>query len=128
KKAYAQKPEEVPKSWEVFQVSGQEGLYQLMFALQTSYALTARLILAKVVEDYAKSYEKGLRPPLLSELLGHELKDPGHRSNIPPWAYPQAVRKVFKKAYAQKPEEVPKSWEVFQVSGQEGLYQLMFAL
>lgn len=100
KKAYAQKPEEVPKSWEVFQVSGQEGLYQLMFALQTSYALTARLILAKVVEDYAKSYEKGLRPPLLSELLGHELKDPGHRSNIPPWAYPQAVRKVFNE-YAE---------------------------
>jgi len=93
KKVYAQKPEEVPKTWKVFGATGGEDLYSLMFALQTAYALTARLILAKVVEDYGGHPRLGS----LSQNLIHELEDPLYKASIPPWAYPEAIQRVFDK-------------------------------
>ena len=56
KESYAKKPEEVPKSWENIMdrsgLSGKSDLYEFMFCLETSYAIFARLIMAKSGEDY----------------------------------------------------------------------------
>ncbi|MFB6144873.1 MAG: Eco57I restriction-modification methylase domain-containing protein, partial [Candidatus Nanohaloarchaea archaeon] len=56
KESYAKKPEEVPSSWENIMertdLSGKSDLYEFMFCLETSYAIFARLIMAKSGEDY----------------------------------------------------------------------------
>lgn len=56
KESYAKKPEEVPSSWENIMdrsgLSGKSELYEFMFCLETSYAVFARLIMAKSGEDY----------------------------------------------------------------------------
>ena len=94
KKVYARKLEKdkVPKTWEVFGATGNE-LLRLMFALETAYTLTARLILAKAVQDHGGA--KVLTP--LSELFAHELRSPEYlRSRaIPAEAYPKAVAQAF---------------------------------
>jgi hypothetical protein len=59
KESYAKKPDEVPDSWQTImdrsKLSGKSDLYQFMFCLETSYAVFARLIMAKSGEDYGFS-------------------------------------------------------------------------
>ena len=90
KKAYARKPERVPKTWEVFGATGEE-LLRLMFALETAYTLTARLILAKAVQDHGDGKVLVALGGLLRDELG---KAPYHRA-IPAEAYPWAVAQAF---------------------------------
>ena len=96
RKAYAHEPETLPKAWEAFGLEknrDREELYRFMFALETAYALTARLILAKAVQDHSGKEESTLS---LAAHLERVLGSPEYKKGIPPTAYTRAVREVFK--------------------------------
>jgi len=99
RKAYAHEPETLPKAWEAFGLGkNREELYRFMFALETAYALTARLILAKAVQDHSGKEESALS---LAAHLERVLGSPEYKKGIPPTAYTRAVKEVF-EAYAER--------------------------
>ncbi|WP_339096565.1 N-6 DNA methylase [Deinococcus sp. VB142] len=106
KKLYAREPDpdHIPALWrksDALLGTGKEDLYHFSFALETAYSLTARLILAKVIQDHSRN--EAVTGRNLAELLLDELKRqalPRTPNKLPPRAYPQAVRELFDQ-YAQ---------------------------
>ncbi|MEF2278727.1 N-6 DNA methylase [Deinococcus sp. YIM 134068] len=101
KKVYAREldADHIPRLWRdsgaLSDTSG-EGLYRFSFALETSYALAARLMLAKVIQDHSRGGAitggTSLADQLLTE-LGRYADD--RTGTLPSKAYPEAVRDLF---------------------------------
>jgi hypothetical protein len=100
KKVYARKiaSDNIPQSWKNSQVSiveNEEGLYRFSYALETAYTLTARLILAKAIQD--KDVTHSVTQTNLAERLLEHLKTKRNlRTNVlPPESYLEATSSVF---------------------------------
>ncbi|WP_092265780.1 Eco57I restriction-modification methylase domain-containing protein [Deinococcus reticulitermitis] len=101
KKVYAREldADHIPRLWKdsgALTSTSESDLYRFSFALETSYALTARLMLAKVIQDHSKGEQiagkRSLADQLLMELERHLHPRTGDlKSN----AYPEAVRELF---------------------------------
>jgi N-6 DNA Methylase/Type I restriction enzyme R protein N terminus (HSDR_N)/Eco57I restriction-modification methylase len=77
KKVYAREldAEDIPKLWRDSKLAiaaNKEGLYKFSFALETAYTLTARLILAKAIQD--KDASQGIIKAHLADRLLEHLK------------------------------------------------------
>lgn len=101
KKVYAREldADRIPKLWKdsgALTGTSESDLYRFSFALETSYALTARLMLAKVIQDHGKGEQIAGKRSLADQLL-IELERHLHprTEQLQPDAYPEAVRELF---------------------------------
>ena len=107
KKVYARQldADHLPKLWKdsgALTGTSENELYRFSFALETSYALAARLMLAKVIQDHSKggavAGSRSLAEQLLAELERHVHSRTGE---LLPSAYPEAIKELFDR-YARE--------------------------
>lgn len=87
RKSYATRPMKVPEAWKAFYDSKENKLLQFMFCLETTHTLIARLILAKVCEDYSFPGISGIKG--IRDLVQH------YRESIPRVSYPLFVSRLL---------------------------------
>ncbi len=99
KKAYAREidSDDIPKLWlgsKLSIVASKEGLYRFSYSLETAYTLTARLILAKAIQD--KDVTHAVTKTNLAERLLEHLKTKRNLRNVlEPEAYLEATNDLF---------------------------------
>ena len=95
KQSYAKKPESVPDDWKpLMEKAGiskkKEDLYKFMFCLETTYAIFARLILAKSGEDY------GFPDIEFRQFIENEIKRASYRGDISQASYAKITRELIR--------------------------------
>lgn len=97
KKTYARDPgDELPKVWKEFlTTTGREDVYRFMFSLETAYLLTARLILAKAIQDHDRE-DRISTDHIADGFLKHlDTQKSGRSGKLPEIAYLEATQNLF---------------------------------
>jgi N-6 DNA Methylase/Type I restriction enzyme R protein N terminus (HSDR_N)/Eco57I restriction-modification methylase len=97
KKTYARDPgDDIPKVWKDFlTTTGREDVYRFMFALETAYLLTARLILAKAIQDHDRE-DRISTDHIADGFLKHlDTRKSGRGGKLPETAYLEATQTLF---------------------------------
>lgn len=97
KKTYARDPgDDIPKVWKEFlTTTGREDVYRFMFSLETAYLLTARLILAKAIQDHDRDKRISTDPIADSFLNYLNTQKGGRTGKLPETAYLEATQNLF---------------------------------
>jgi type I restriction-modification system DNA methylase subunit len=97
KKTYARDPgDDIPKVWREFlTTTGREDVYRFMFALETAYLLTARLILAKGIQDHDRDSRISTDHIADRFLMQLDTRKSGRTHKIPETAYLEATQTLF---------------------------------
>ena len=97
KKTYARDPgDDIPKVWKEFlPTTGREDVYRFMFSLKTAYLLTARLILAKAIQDHDRE-DRISTDHIADGFLKHlDTQKSGRGGKLPETAYLEATQNLF---------------------------------
>ncbi len=97
KKTYARDPgDDIPKVWKAFlTTTGREDVYRFMFSLETAYLLTARLILAKAIQDHDRE-DRISTDHIADGFLKHlDTQKSGRGGKLPETAYLEATQNLF---------------------------------
>ena len=97
-KTYARElsSKDAPRAWTKFPLdTSKEGLQRFSFALETAYLLTARLILAKAIQDHDD--ERQIDVSHIADRFSSYLatQTEGRSGQLPPTAYLSATEKLF---------------------------------
>ncbi len=98
RKVYARQldGDKVPKVWRAFPLdSTKESVNRFMYVLESAYSLTARLILAKVIQDHDR-HGRISTEPIADRFLAHlNAAKEGRAGRLPPSAYLEAAEALF---------------------------------
>jgi hypothetical protein len=86
-KSYASQPLKLPESWKKFEECDPKTVLEFMFCLETTHTILARLILAKICEDYSF--------PGLIGIKGIKNTIVNYRENVPSISYPIFLKKLL---------------------------------